>query len=257
MYEDVDRPRKIGHLCIAIDPGRFAGAATLETQVDAIVKDLRTHGDILFPGEPELIEQEKRRRVGHSHRRGGAGRHAGVEREAGRQLSDGEDMKRELLMMGPMYPVTLQELENTYTVHKLWLAADRDALLASLADRHRLRWRLRGRRASTTRRWEAAQAQDDFALRRRRGFHRHRSAKRRGIMVSNTPDVLTDDVADIAMGLLIAVSRKLVVGDRYVREGKWLKGPMPLAESVQGKTLGICGMGASAARSRSAARRST
>ena len=60
MYEDVDRPRKIGHLCIAIDPGRFAGAATLETQVDAIVKDLRTHGDILFPGEPELLEQEKR-----------------------------------------------------------------------------------------------------------------------------------------------------------------------------------------------------
>jgi ureidoglycolate dehydrogenase (NAD+) len=61
MYEDLDRPRKIGHLCIAIDPGRFAGAAMLETQVDAIVNDLRTRGDILFPGEPELIEQEKRR----------------------------------------------------------------------------------------------------------------------------------------------------------------------------------------------------
>ena len=64
MYEDLDRPRKIGHLCIAIDPGRFAGAATLEAQVDAIVKDLRTHGDILFPGEPELIEQENRRASG-------------------------------------------------------------------------------------------------------------------------------------------------------------------------------------------------
>src|SRR5204863_410949 len=69
------------------------------------------------------------------------------------------------------------------------------------------------------------------------------AVKRRGVMLSNTPDVLTDDVADIAIGLLIAVSRKLVVGDRYVREGKWLKGPMPLAESVQGKTLGIVGMG--------------
>jgi ureidoglycolate dehydrogenase (NAD+) len=64
MYEDLDEPRKIGHLTIAIDPGRFAGAATLEAQVQAIVADLRTRGDILFPGEPELIEQEKRRSTG-------------------------------------------------------------------------------------------------------------------------------------------------------------------------------------------------
>ena len=42
-------------------PRRFAGAATLEPQVDAIVQDLRKRGDILFPGEPELIAQEKRR----------------------------------------------------------------------------------------------------------------------------------------------------------------------------------------------------
>ena len=64
MYEELDRPRKIGHLAIAIDPGRFAGAATLESTVDAVVKDLKTRGDILFPGEPELIEQEKRRSAG-------------------------------------------------------------------------------------------------------------------------------------------------------------------------------------------------
>ena len=64
MYEELDKPRKIGHLCIAIDPGRFAGAATLETQVSAIVDDLRTRGDILFPGEPELLEQEERRASG-------------------------------------------------------------------------------------------------------------------------------------------------------------------------------------------------
>ena len=61
MYEELDQPRKIGHLVMAIDPGRFAGAASLESQVDAVVKDLKGCGDILFPGEPELIEQEKRR----------------------------------------------------------------------------------------------------------------------------------------------------------------------------------------------------
>ena len=64
MYEELDKPRKIGHLAIAIDPGRFAGAATLEAQVDAIVNDLRPRGEILFPGEPELLEQEKRRASG-------------------------------------------------------------------------------------------------------------------------------------------------------------------------------------------------
>ena len=64
MYEDLQHPRKIGHLMLAIDPDRFAGGATLEATVDAVVKDLKTQGDILFPGEPELIEQEKRRVAG-------------------------------------------------------------------------------------------------------------------------------------------------------------------------------------------------
>jgi ureidoglycolate dehydrogenase (NAD+) len=60
MYEELDKPRKIGHLAIAIDPGRFAGARTLETTVEAVVQDLKRRGDILFPGEPELIEQRRR-----------------------------------------------------------------------------------------------------------------------------------------------------------------------------------------------------
>ncbi len=60
MYEELDAPRKIGHFLMAIDPGRFAGAETLETTVDAVVADLRTQGEILFPGEPEVIEEAKR-----------------------------------------------------------------------------------------------------------------------------------------------------------------------------------------------------
>jgi lactate dehydrogenase-like 2-hydroxyacid dehydrogenase len=152
-------------------------------------------------------------------------------------------MKKELLIMGPMYPATLQVLEETYIAHKLWLAADRDALLASLADR------IDAVATSGTKGMDDATMAKLPKLKMISHFGvgvdsiDTDAAKRRGIMVSNTPDVLTDDVADIAMGLIIAVSRKLVVGDRYVREGKWLKGPMPLAESVQGKTLGIIGMG--------------
>jgi LDH2 family malate/lactate/ureidoglycolate dehydrogenase len=60
MYEDLDRPRKIGHFLMALDPGRFAGGETLEATVDAVVKDLRTQGEILFPGEPEELEEKIR-----------------------------------------------------------------------------------------------------------------------------------------------------------------------------------------------------
>ena len=60
MYEELDKPRKIGHFMIAIDPARFAGGTALETQVDAVIADLRTQGEILFPGEPELIAEKER-----------------------------------------------------------------------------------------------------------------------------------------------------------------------------------------------------
>jgi len=60
MYEDLEHPRKIGHMLMAIDPGRFAGGDSLEETVDAVVQDLKTQGEILFPGEPELVEERER-----------------------------------------------------------------------------------------------------------------------------------------------------------------------------------------------------
>ncbi|WP_413736972.1 2-hydroxyacid dehydrogenase [Sodalis sp. RH21] len=68
-------------------------------------------------------------------------------------------------------------------------------------------------------------------------------ARQRGITVTITPGVLTDDVADMAMGLVLATSRRLCLGDGFVRAGKWLNGGMPLAAKVTGKKLGIFGMG--------------
>jgi hydroxypyruvate reductase len=69
------------------------------------------------------------------------------------------------------------------------------------------------------------------------------AATKRGIAVSNTPDVLNDCVADVAMGLLIDVARGLSASDRFVRRGDWLKGQFPLATRVSGKKLGIAGLG--------------
>jgi ureidoglycolate dehydrogenase (NAD+) len=64
MYEELDQPRKLGHLLIAIDPARFAGGDRLEETIDALIADLRTQGEILFPGEPELVEEQQRIKLG-------------------------------------------------------------------------------------------------------------------------------------------------------------------------------------------------
>ena len=69
------------------------------------------------------------------------------------------------------------------------------------------------------------------------------AAKARGVMVTHTPNVLNDDVADLAIGLMLSAARQLPAADRYVRDGSWLKGPMPLARKMSGARLGIVGMG--------------
>lgn len=69
-------------------------------------------------------------------------------------------------------------------------------------------------------------------------------AKRRGVMVTHTPDVLNDDVADLAIGLMMSASRQLPQADRWVRDGHWAaKGAMPLARKMSGARLGLVGMG--------------
>jgi D-3-phosphoglycerate dehydrogenase len=70
------------------------------------------------------------------------------------------------------------------------------------------------------------------------------AARARGIPVTNTPDVLTEEVADMAIGLLLAAARRIPQGDAWVRNGSWTRrGPAPLATRVWGKRLGIVGLG--------------
>src|SRR5574337_1129930 len=71
------------------------------------------------------------------------------------------------------------------------------------------------------------------------------AAAQRGIVVTNTPDVLTDATADLTWGLMLALMRRIVEGDAWVRTGTW-PGWTPtqmLGADVSGKTLGIVGMG--------------
>jgi len=70
------------------------------------------------------------------------------------------------------------------------------------------------------------------------------AAERRGIGVSNTPDVLSDTVADTALGLILMTVRRFGAADRYVRAGRWEReGPFPYAGDVSGLRVGILGLG--------------
>jgi hydroxypyruvate reductase len=152
-------------------------------------------------------------------------------------------MKHEVLVTGNMYGPTLAKLDESYTTHKLYQAKDRDALLDSVADRITAvaSSNSGGIDAATIARLPKLKVISHFGV----GYDSVdvNAAKARKIAITNTPDVLTEEVADLAMALLLATVRRVPQGDRYVREGKWLKGSMALTESVQGRTLGVIGAG--------------
>jgi lactate dehydrogenase-like 2-hydroxyacid dehydrogenase len=69
------------------------------------------------------------------------------------------------------------------------------------------------------------------------------AARKRGIVVTNTPDVLTDDVADLCLGLILSVAREIPASERFLRSGHWKNGNFRLARKVSGSRLGIIGLG--------------
>lgn len=151
--------------------------------------------------------------------------------------------KPEVLMVAPMFPASMEAVERDFVAHKLWTAADRDALVAEVAPRVR---------GMTTTGMVGAKAALIDALPKLEiiacfgvGYDAVdvAAARRRKVIVTNTPDVLTDCVADLAMALLLAAARRICEADRFVRAGKWLQGPFPLAAKVGGKTCGIVGLG--------------
>ncbi len=69
------------------------------------------------------------------------------------------------------------------------------------------------------------------------------AAKARGVTVTHTPDVLNDDVADLALALVLGISRQVARADRFVRSGEWANGPLALGRRVSGARLGLVGIG--------------
>lgn len=69
------------------------------------------------------------------------------------------------------------------------------------------------------------------------------TAKEKGIVVTHTPGVLTDDVADLALGLVLSIGRRIPQADRFVRNGDWVNDTFPMTRKVSGARLGVVGMG--------------
>ncbi len=152
-------------------------------------------------------------------------------------------MKIEIVATGPLPAGTLQGLEAAYTVHRLWEAVDRAAFLAPLGGRIRglVTSAFCGADAALMDALPKTEIISNFGV----GYDSVDvgAARARGIPVTNTPDVLTEDVADLALGLILDTSRQISLMDRFVRSGQWPHQRFALGRSITGKRCGIVGMG--------------
>ncbi len=151
--------------------------------------------------------------------------------------------KPDLLMTGPMMQTIQDQLAQRFTLHKLWEAADKEAFLRQLAP-------------SVVAFASGSHVPCDPALMGRFpglkivssfgvGYDHVDAAwaGQNGIVVTNTPDVLNEEVADTALGLLLCTMRQFPQTDRYLRAGKWLEKPYPLTGTLRDRKVGILGLG--------------
>jgi lactate dehydrogenase-like 2-hydroxyacid dehydrogenase len=153
--------------------------------------------------------------------------------------------KAEVVLIGASKPVIVNGLSPHVTLHKLFEAKDREALLVEVAPR------IRGLAVAYTAnkvdgafmsRFPKLEIVSSFGV----GYD-HVDAKwagAHGIVVTNTPDVLNEEVADTALGLLLCTVREFPQAERFLRAGKWEKGGYPLSKAtLRDRTVGMVGMG--------------
>jgi lactate dehydrogenase-like 2-hydroxyacid dehydrogenase len=153
--------------------------------------------------------------------------------------------KADVLLIGPPKPVIVNGLSGAFNLVKLSDAKDRDQFLAETGPR------VRGMAVAATeervdgpfmKRFPRLEIVSSFGV----GYDHvdARWAGAHGITVTNTPDVLTEEVADTALGLLLCTAREFPQAERYLRAGKWLKKNYPLSKAtLRNRTVGMVGMG--------------
>lgn len=146
-------------------------------------------------------------------------------------------------MTQSMMPYLLDTLESKFTVYRLWEANNPEAFVAEHSNSiHAVVGNTAvGASAELIDSLPKLEIVSTYSV----GLDKVDLAKckERKIVVTNTPDVLTDDVADLAIGLALATLRQICAADRYVRQGSWLKGEYKLTTKLSGKNIGIIGLG--------------
>ena len=151
--------------------------------------------------------------------------------------------KPELILMGEYSTADMAALEAIYTVHRYWEASDKAAFLSLHAN---------SVRAIATRGDLGVSGVVINALQKLEIISCFGvgvdaidlvTARARGIKVTTTPDVLNEDVADLALALMLGIARQIPQADAFTRSGKWTNGAFPLLTRMNGKRLGILGLG--------------
>ncbi|MDP6875227.1 MAG: 2-hydroxyacid dehydrogenase [Alphaproteobacteria bacterium] len=149
----------------------------------------------------------------------------------------------ELLQVTQLPPFLVERLEKEFTLHDFVAPSDPEALLDAVGPRIRgiLAGGMKGPNANLINRLEKLEIIASFSV----GFDATdvAAAQARGVIVTHTPEVLTGDVADLAMTFILMAPRRIGEAERFLRSGKWLGGRMDLGTTVRGKRLGILGLG--------------
>ena len=153
--------------------------------------------------------------------------------------------KPDVLLIGARKPVLVGGLEPKVTLHYLLEAKDQDAFIKSVSDKIRaiaIAYTANKVDANFLQRFPKLEQISSFGV----GYD-HIDAKwagSHGIIVTNTPEVLNEEVADTALGLLLCTVRELSQAERYLRAGKWPQAQFPLSKAtLRNRTVGMVGMG--------------
>ncbi|GJD72352.1 2-hydroxyacid dehydrogenase [Methylobacterium goesingense] len=149
----------------------------------------------------------------------------------------------DILMLKAMHPDVMAEVERHFTLHRLDTTPDPEAFLRTVGPR--LRGLATGAQAPVDRALLARLPNLEIVASLGVGYDTidTAAAAAQGVVVTNTPDVLTDEVADLALGLLLATVRQIPQADRYLRAGHWPRQTYPLTPTLRGRTVGILGLG--------------
>ncbi len=148
-----------------------------------------------------------------------------------------------VIIVNPFHPETLERLDSTYQTHHLWKLElpEQEQLLTSLDGQCRVAASASWNCDPVIYRLKSLKLIAAFGV----GVDGidFETTRNLNIRVTNTPGVLDDGVADLAMALILATMRNLIKANNFSRDGLWKDGPFPFGTSMAGKTLGIAGLG--------------